>query len=50
METIEKWIEEMKSHERFMIDIYGKDAIVNTGHTNMMKNFDFVEVEIEEVG
>lgn len=42
-------IQEMKRHERFMINRYGEDAIVNEGYTNMMKNFEFVEVEVEIV-
>lgn len=45
----DKTIQEMKRHERFMIDRYGKDAIINEGYTNMMKNFEWVEVEVEEV-
>lgn len=45
----EKTIEEMKAHEAYMKERYGENAICNFGYTNMMKNLEFVEVEIEEV-
>ena len=45
----EQEIEYMKKHEEFIIRRYGEDSIINYGHTNMMKHFEFVEVEIEDV-
>lgn len=48
-EDKEKAIQEMKGHESFMKTHYGEDAICNGGYTNMMKHFEFVEVEIEEI-
>ncbi|MGG3798957.1 hypothetical protein [Metabacillus fastidiosus] len=48
-EDKDKAIEEMKKHEAFIKDQYGEDAICNVGYTNMMKHFEFVEVEISEV-
>lgn len=41
----EKFIEFLKKHEEFMYKEYGPDAICNAGYTNMMKNFEFVEIE-----
>lgn len=41
-------IEGLKKYESIMKREHGKDAIVNFGYTNMMKNFEFVEVEVEE--
>lgn len=38
----------MKEHERYMKERYGENAICNFGYTNMMKHFEFVEVELEE--
>lgn len=45
----EKEVEAMKEHERIMIELYGDNAIMNYGYTNMMKHFEWVEVELEEV-
>ncbi len=45
----EREIDAMKSHERYMVARYGDDAIRNFGYTNMMKQFEFVEVELAEV-
>lgn len=42
-------IEGLKKYERIMKREYGNDAVVNFGYTNMMKNFEFVEVEVEIV-
>lgn len=42
-------MEGLKKYESIMIGMYGEDAIVNFGYTNMMKNFDFVEVEVSIV-
>lgn len=42
-------IEGLKRYERILIDHYGQEAIVNFGYTNMMKNFEFVEVEVTNV-
>lgn len=36
----------MKSHERRTKERWGDDAICNYGYTNMMRNFEFVEVEV----
>ncbi|WP_404427284.1 hypothetical protein LG296_01570 [Ureibacillus chungkukjangi] len=41
-------IAEMKAYEKFMTDLYGPDAMCSYGYTNMMKHFDFVEVEVTE--
>ncbi|MEK4713448.1 hypothetical protein [Sporosarcina sp. FSL K6-5500] len=43
-------IEGLKKYESIMIRNYGKDAIVNFGYTNMMENFEFVEVTVGEQG
>ena len=48
-EDKEKEIELMKEHEQAIKSKYGEDAVINFGHTNMMKHFEFVEVEIAEV-
>ena len=48
-EDKKKEIENMKEHERLTFEKFGPDAICDAGFTNMMKNFDFVEVEIEEI-
>lgn len=45
----EKTIEEMKKHEKLIFEKFGKEAVCNFGYTNMMKNFEFVEVEVYEV-
>lgn len=42
-------IAEMQQHEKDIIGIFGKDAICNAGYTNMMRNFEWFEVEVEEV-
>lgn len=44
----EKGIEDFKSYEQAMIDRFGKHAICDFGYTNMMKNFEFVEVTVSE--
>lgn len=44
----ESYIENLKVHEQFIYETYGEGAICNFGYTNMMKNFEFVEVEISE--
>ncbi|MDZ5711630.1 hypothetical protein [Jeotgalibacillus haloalkalitolerans] len=44
-----KEIESMKEYEKGMLSMFGTDAVLNAGYTHMMKNFEFVEVEIEEV-
>ncbi len=44
----DKEIESLRAYEEGMYERFGPDAIVNFGYTNIMKNFDFVEVEIEE--
>lgn len=45
----EKQIESFKRHEEIMKKSYGENAICNFGYTNIMKNFDFVEVTVEEI-
>lgn len=45
----EKGIEDFKNYEQAMIDRFGNHAICNFGYTNMMKNFEFVEVTVSEV-
>lgn len=45
----EKYIEFMKQHEAKTFAEFGPDAICNAGYTNMMANFEFVEVEFENV-
>lgn len=42
-------IEAMKEHEKIIIDRYGKNSVINFGYTNMMKHFEFFEVEVEEI-
>lgn len=39
------YIEFMKKHEEMTFKEFGSDAICNAGYTNMMANFEFVEVE-----
>lgn len=41
-------IEEFKKHEKEMIDRFGNHAICDFGFTNMMSNFEFVEVTVTE--
>ena len=45
----EREIETMKSHDKYMAARYGEDAIRNYGYINMMKNFEFVEVELSDI-
>lgn len=40
--------EELKIYERYMKEKYGEDVILNFGYTNMMRLFEWVEVEVEE--
>lgn len=42
----EKAIELLKNYEQAIFEKYGADAICNFGYTNMMENFEFVEVEV----
>lgn len=42
----EKAIEMFKAYERGMIEKFGAEAICNFGYSNMMENFEFVEVEV----
>lgn len=42
-------IKEFKKHEQAMIDQFGSHAICNFGYTNIMSNFEFVEVEVEAI-
>lgn len=37
----------MKFHEDYMFKKFGDQAFINAGYTNMMKNFEWVEVEVE---
>ncbi|KMK77612.1 hypothetical protein [Alkalihalobacillus pseudalcaliphilus] len=41
-------IEEFKLYEKLIFDNFGEDAICNFGYTNIMGNFEFVEVEVTE--
>lgn len=45
----EKAIKEMKNHESYMKKRFGDNAVCNAGYTNMMKHFEFVEVELKTV-
>ncbi len=45
----ERGIEAFKSYEKYMIARYGNHAFCDFGYTNMMKNFEFVEVTVSEV-
>lgn len=45
----EKEIESMKAHDKYMFERFGPNAICNFGYTNIMKNFDRVPVDVEEV-
>lgn len=45
-DAAEEW---MKKWEKAIFDKYGKDAICNAGFTHMMKHFEWVEVEFEEL-
>ncbi|MBO0962512.1 hypothetical protein J1P26_22720 [Neobacillus sp. MM2021_6] len=45
----ESYIENLKIHEQLIYERYGEDAICNFGYTNIMKHFEFVEVEFETV-
>lgn len=49
IENKEKEIEFMKAHEKKIIEDFGINAICNRGYRNMISNFDFVEVEYEDV-
>lgn len=46
-EDKEQAIEELKLYEKIIFDLYGENAICNGGYTNIMKNFEWVEVEVE---
>lgn len=45
----ESHIENLKIHEQLIHERFGKNAVCNFGYTNIMKNFEFVEVELTEV-
>lgn len=45
----ERAIKNFKLYEKEMFETFGSDSICNFGYTNIMKNFEFVEVEIETV-
>ncbi|MBM7633857.1 hypothetical protein [Geomicrobium sediminis] len=45
-EDKEKAIEEFKYHEKMILEMFGEGAVCNFGYTNIMKHFEFVEVEI----
>ena len=42
-------IESMKMHEKVMLEKFGGNAVMNFGYTNMMKHFEWLEVEVETV-
>ena len=44
----EKEIECRKAHETLMFDRFGPNAVCNFGYTNISKNFDWVQVDVEE--
>lgn len=44
----EKGIEDFKNYEKAMINKFGNHAICNFGYTNMMRNFEFVEVTVSQ--
>ncbi|WML38689.1 hypothetical protein RCG19_15990 [Neobacillus sp. OS1-2] len=41
----ESHIENLRIHEQLIHERFGNDAICNFGYTNIMKHFEFVEVE-----
>lgn len=43
----EKAIREMKAHEAVIKKEFGDDAVCNAGYTNMMRLFEWIEVEVE---
>ncbi len=45
-EVAEHW---MKRWEELTFEKFGKNAICNAGYTNMMKHFEWVEIEVEEI-
>lgn len=45
----ESYVENLKLHEQLIFERYGDDAVCNFGYTNIMKHFEFVEVEFEAV-
>lgn len=45
----EKEIASFINHEEKMKNEFGENAICNFGYTNIMKNFEFVEVTVEKV-
>lgn len=45
-EVAEHW---MKRWEEAIFEKFGEGAICNAGYTNMMKHFDWVEIEVEVV-
>lgn len=47
IEDKESHVENLKIHEQLIYERYGKDAVCNFGYTNIMKHFEFVEVEFE---
>lgn len=49
-ENKEHAIQEMKAHESYMKKHFGENAVCNAGYTNMMQHFEWVEVEVEELG
>ena len=44
----ENAIQDMKKHEEYTFKEFGEGAVCNYGYTNMMKNFEFVEVTVGE--
>ena len=41
-------IQELKQHEKIIHEKFGPYAVCNFGYTNIMKNFEFVRVEVQE--
>lgn len=45
----ERAINNFKLYEKAIFEKFGEDAVCNFGYTNIMKHFEFVEVEIMEL-
>lgn len=44
----EKEIQRLKNYDKFFIENFGEDSVRNFGWENISKNFEFVEVKVEE--
>lgn len=45
----DEYEKELKEHEKYMKERFSEKAILNFGYTNMMRLFEWVEVEVEEL-